>query len=88
MSLDTAVQVLLVGPVLVIWILAVRDAFRRTAGRRRLRMLVVLPLVVFPPLSVLYLLADTPSAVRRGAVRRDDPRSELLDRLEASVDAR
>lgn len=87
MNLQTAFQLLLLGPVLLVWVMALRDAYRSSAGHRRRRALVLVPLVALPPLSVLYLLTRPPVSVRRGAVRRDDPRSELLDRLEASSEA-
>jgi hypothetical protein len=86
-NLQTAFQLLLLGPVLVVWVIALRDAYRSSAGHRRRRVLVLVPLVALPPLSVLYLLTRPPVSVRRGAVRRDDPRSELLDRLEAASEA-
>lgn len=87
MNLQTAFQLLLLGPVVLVWAIALRDAYRRSVDHRRRRALVLLPLVFLPPLSVLYLLTRPPASVRRGAVRGYDPRSELLDRLEAASDA-
>lgn len=82
--MDTALEALLVAPVVLVWVSAVRDALRRTSGHRRRRRLLVLPLVLLPPLSVPYMLLRPPSAVRRGPVHDDDPRIELMERLEAA----
>lgn len=87
MNLQTVFQLLLLGPVVLVWAIALRDAYRQSVGHRRRRSLVLVPLVLVPPLSVPYLLTRPPASVRRGAVRGDDPRSELLDNLEAAVDA-
>lgn len=84
MNMDTALEVLVVAPVVFVWVVAIRDGLRRTSGHRRRRRLLVLPLVLVPPLSVPYMLLRPPSAVRRGAPGSDDPRAELVGRLEAA----
>ncbi len=83
MSLQSAIQLLLVGPVVLVWFMALRDVIRRTSGRKGRRVLYLVPLLVIPPLSVPFLLTRPVSVVTRSSARRDDPRVELLDRIEA-----
>jgi len=73
-------------PLVVVWCLALYDVMTRNDITHRRRLVLAVVLVVFVPFTILYLLARPPSAVRRGSEDIGDPRTALVDQLEAPVD--
>ncbi|MFV0316090.1 MAG: hypothetical protein ACK5O2_03900 [Microthrixaceae bacterium] len=82
MRLDTVAEVLLVAPVVLVWVMALRYALIARGRTPRRRFGVTIALVLFPPLAVPYLLARPPVGVRRGAAFSDDPRETVVAALE------
>lgn len=87
MSPDAVFELVALGPVLLIWVLSVRDVLRRRDVGRTHRWVLAVAIALFPPLAVPYLLLRPPGSVRRGSVHRGDPRAEVVEALERSAAA-
>ncbi len=81
-DLSAVVTVLLAVPLFLVWAFTVVDILRRrdlTVIGKAVHVGVV---AVFVPLAVVYLLSRPTSVVRHRESAREDPRDDLLARLE------
>lgn len=81
--MNAAVAVVVFLPLVVVWCLALYDVVTRRDVTHRRRLMLAVVLIVFVPVTILYLLARPPSSVRRGPEDAGDARAAVLDQLEA-----